>query len=173
MIGIVIIIILIISGFAIRTVIDDNTLQNLPRKRPVANNEVASSANPISASTNNTIHRQYPINNEQISIRINAHNRNTKTFFDIAGLHINDRKSYILLHCKLFTFLTLFRDTDNQYSDRAIGVKHNNVLIGYVPEVDIDDISPLLDFPHKAKISCYHYDGYRLDVTVGIELLDM
>lgn len=89
--------------------------------------------------------------------------------FELTGVHIPKRKNYLLNYCEEYDQVTLQHEEKNPASKRAIAVKHENKLIGYISEADLDDVHKFLDRISQAFISAIDYDGKRLDVEIEIE----
>lgn len=87
-------------------------------------------------------------------------------FLELKGVHIKERKNYILKNVVEEDLLEVYHEVDNQYSDNAIAVNHNGVLIGYFDEYDAQLYLPELKKRHRAIVgSVENYDGY-LTLTI-------
>jgi len=62
----------------------------------------------------------------------------------IAGLKFHKIKT-LPEEIQLGTILTLEKEPTNTYDDRAIAIKHNDVMLGYVPRVNTEPIHTAFD----------------------------
>lgn len=88
--------------------------------------------------------------------------------YEVTGVHIPNRKNYILNYCAEYDQVDLKHEKNNKYSDRAIVVKHNRKTIGYIAEYDVEVIHEIIAKPYKAIITEIGYDGSFLTVRLTI-----
>lgn len=88
--------------------------------------------------------------------------------FEVTGVHIAGRKNHILNNCAEYDTVTLKHEKNNEYSDRAIVVKHEGRKIGYIAEVDVEEVHEIISEPFDAHISSIDFDGDYLSVTIAI-----
>ena len=89
--------------------------------------------------------------------------------FEVTGIHIENRKKYILDNCNEYDEVTLKHEKNNKFSNRAIVVKHNNKIIGYIPESEVEEVHEIIKNNFEAKISEIDYDGSFLNIKINIE----
>jgi hypothetical protein len=85
--------------------------------------------------------------------------------FTITGIHVGGRKNYILDYLTDFDEINLKHEVNNQYSDRAIVVKHGKKKIGYIPEKEVERIHQILIKPHVSRIYEIEEQGDFVSVT--------
>jgi hypothetical protein len=93
---------------------------------------------------------------------------NTITF-EVAGVHVAGRKSYIRYNCNAEDNVDLVPEPRNRYDKNAIKIKHSNKLIGYVPAHENEEVAQIITQPHNAFISVIDDDGSFLDVEITVE----
>ena len=89
--------------------------------------------------------------------------------YEITGVHIANRKNYILNYCAEYDELELKHEKNNKFSDRAIVVKHDGKKIGYISESDVEEVHGIIKNPFTSHIAEIEYDGSYLTVQIGIE----
>lgn len=89
--------------------------------------------------------------------------------YEVTGVHVFSRKNYIINFCEEYDHVELFHDVNNEYSSEAIGIKHENKIIGYISRHDVEEVHKIIKMTHKAHISEIDYDGSYLNVRVEIE----
>lgn len=87
--------------------------------------------------------------------------------FDVAGVHVPNRKSFIRNNCIEGDYIELVPDPNNPHGKDAVKVRCNGKLIGYVPAEDSYEIFHIIkNQDYEAEITFISdYDGW-LDVTV-------
>lgn len=88
--------------------------------------------------------------------------------FDVAGVHIPNRKSFIRNECEIYDFIDLEPEPNNPFGSDAIKVKCHNKLIGYVPSIDTFDVHEILKHNYIAYVECISDIDNFLEVTVKI-----
>lgn len=91
---------------------------------------------------------------------------------DIAGVFVPRRRNYILDYCAEGDELTLKHDKRNAYSKRAIAIRHDGTLIGYVPEVYCAEVMGILHLGPQCVIKYIYYTGDYLDVSAEIFIIE-
>jgi len=88
--------------------------------------------------------------------------------FELTGVHIKDRKKYILSECELYDFVILNHEPNNQFDNQAIKVQHFGKKIGYVPAHLTDILHDIIKEDFLAYInSCFEIDGFlTVDITI-------
>lgn len=86
--------------------------------------------------------------------------------FELTGVHIKDRKKYILSECELYDFVILNHEPNNPHDNQAIKVEHFHKKIGYVPSGLTDTLHNIIKEDFLAYIDAlYEVDGF---LTVDI-----
>ena len=103
------------------------------------------------------------------SVKDYKENKTNDYTFDLTGVHIASRKTYILNNCEIGDEVELIPEPTNEYDSNAIIVKHNNKTIGYVPAVETSEIKPMISNNYFAVITFIDdFDGF-LEVSITIE----
>ncbi|WZL88326.1 BRCT domain-containing protein [Salinimicrobium sp. 3283s] len=90
-------------------------------------------------------------------------------YYDITGVHIPSRKDYILNHCEELDPVFLRKEPSNPVNPEAVAIYHYEQLIGYIPDIDLDDVHKYYDRISDASISEIEYDGDFLRVEINVE----
>ena len=88
--------------------------------------------------------------------------------FEITGVHINYRKEYIINFVKIKYPIKLQRERDNVYSENAIKIMCEGAHIGYVTELDVEEVGNIIEGDYFAFISVLDFDGGYLDLHFKI-----
>lgn len=75
----------------------------------------------------------YKNRHDRRAARERSEERRSKMTFQLTGLHLPERKRYIMSNCKVDDSVKLKFEPDNEYDKNAIMVLHNGFQIGYVP----------------------------------------
>jgi|SRR5690606_12682447 len=86
--------------------------------------------------------------------------------FQVTGVHIANRKSYILNYCEEYSYINFVKEPRNKVDPNAIKIMHENKLIGYVPAYMTSEIHELWDRQMPGIITSIDYDGSFLEVEV-------
>ncbi|SDW55169.1 hypothetical protein [Flavobacterium degerlachei] len=89
--------------------------------------------------------------------------------YEIVGIHVENRKKYITANCSEYDEVFLKHEKNNQYSNRAIQIKHLNKIIGYIPEYEVEEVHEILKNEYEAKISEIDFFNGFLTVKINIE----
>lgn len=89
--------------------------------------------------------------------------------YEVTGVHIPHRKNYILSNVDIIDSVEIYHQKSNKFSDKAIAVKHGNKVIGYISEIDIEKVWPILEKEHQAFIAAVDYFDNYLAVEITIE----
>ena len=89
--------------------------------------------------------------------------------YEVTGVHVENRKKYITENCSEYDEVSLKHEKNNQYSNRAIHIKHHDKIIGYIPEYEVEDVHQILKTDYEAKISEIDFYGGYLTVKINIE----
>lgn len=89
--------------------------------------------------------------------------------FEIVGIHVENRKKYITENCSEDDEVILKHEKNNQYSNRAIQIKHLNKIIGYIAEYEVEEVHEILKTKYEAKISEIDFYNGFLTVKINIE----
>lgn len=89
--------------------------------------------------------------------------------YEVTGVHIANRKKYILENCTEYDEVAVFHEKKNKYSDRAVAVKHLDKIIGYISESEIEEVFEIIEKNHEAKITEIDFDSGYLTVKIVIE----
>jgi hypothetical protein len=90
--------------------------------------------------------------------------------YELTGVHIPNRKNYVLNYCNEYDELELKHEKNNKYSDKAIVVKHNGKKIGYIAEYDVEEVHEIIKNPFTSHIAEIEYDGSYLTVRIALEI---
>ena len=89
--------------------------------------------------------------------------------FELTGVHIGQRKNYLLNYCEEYDPVVLKKEKNNPASKLAIAVKHENKLIGYIAERDLDEVHGFYENISQSFIASIEYDGDCLNVEIDVE----
>ena len=88
--------------------------------------------------------------------------------FTLTGIHIPNRKKYILDNCQQEDKVEFIVEKNNPVNPLAIAVNHKGKLIGYIGDDDLDHAHDFINYEHEGLITSIDYDGDHL--TVDVEL---
>lgn len=89
--------------------------------------------------------------------------------FDVAGVHVAARKSFIRNHCEVGDCIELVPEPNNPFGKDAVKVRCRNRLIGYVPAGESYEVNEIIkNNKFEAEIFWISDDGGWLDVSVDI-----
>ncbi len=108
------------------------------------------------------------VTGSKTTISIDLSQYTWKETFELAGVHIPERRSYILQFVKWRHPVLIYHETDNNFSKHALAVQHTSVIIGYVPECMIPSVRPLLAKKHQVLTENVDFTGGYLDVKVSV-----
>lgn len=88
--------------------------------------------------------------------------------FEVVGVHVKDRKWYVINHVIEHNPVELVPEPTNKFSKDAIMVEVNGVHVGYISEDDVDEVHEIIKGPHQARVLLKDYtNGY---LTLKIEI---
>lgn len=87
---------------------------------------------------------------------------------NVAGVHLDYRKSYIVNNINEGDLVTLRPEPDNKYDQNAIQIIHVDFPFGYIPAVDCSSVKPILKKDYKVFISDIIYQG---DGFIDVEII--
>jgi hypothetical protein len=96
-------------------------------------------------------------------------NYTSKDEFEVVGVHVQNRKNYIIDTCLEGSEVELVHEKGNRYSKRAVAVRHYDKRIGYIAEEDLDEIHMIISKDFDAYLSTVDFDGAYLKVKITIE----
>lgn len=106
------------------------------------------------------------IRNKYPKVKQNFENENE---YEVTGVHIANRKKYIIENCIEYDEVELLHEKKNKYSEKAVAVKHLNKIIGYISESENEEVLEIIEKNYDAKIIEIDYDGGYLTVKIIIE----
>tara|TARA_R100000306_G_C4378599_1_gene143143 strand:+ start:4139 stop:4549 length:411 start_codon:yes stop_codon:yes gene_type:complete len=106
------------------------------------------------------------VNGKEITIDLTPYT--WKETFELAGVHIPERRNYILQFVKWRHPVLIYHESNNRFSKQALAVQHTSVIIGYVPEYMITEVRPLLEKKHQVLIESVDFSGGYLEVKVSV-----
>lgn len=86
----------------------------------------------------------------------------------VAGSFLEHRKMYIEENCSIYDEITIKWDKNNPYSKRAIAIYHQKKQIGFVPEIELDQIFPIHKQFKDGMITEIQLSDNYIDVYVGL-----
>ena len=106
------------------------------------------------------------IRNKYPKVTQNFENENE---YEVTGVHITNRKKYIIENCTEYDEVVVFHEKKNKYSDKAVAVKHLDKIIGYISESENEEVIEIIQKKYEAKITDIDYDSSYLSVKIVIE----
>lgn len=88
--------------------------------------------------------------------------------FEVVGIHINERKWYIINHVIKHNPVELIPEPNNKYSKEAIMVKINGVHVGYISETDVAEVHEIIKCQHQARVLLKEYTNEYLNLRIEI-----
>lgn len=89
--------------------------------------------------------------------------------YEVTGVHIPNRKKYILENCSENDEVEIFHEKKNTYSEKAIAIKHFNKIIGYISQYENEEVHEIIEDNYEGKISEIEFENGYLTVKIIIE----
>lgn len=104
--------------------------------------------------------------NEEKSLNISTKGKDS-IVVELTGVHIPERKAYILNYCNKSDIVKLEFEPTNKFDEKAIMVFHDNFHIGYIAAVDNEEVG---EFMRKYS---YHSFIYKYDTSGGFIYIEI
>lgn len=88
--------------------------------------------------------------------------------FEVTGIHVDNRKNYILQFINLKYPIKLQHEKVNEYSNTAVQVLHDGFVLGYIRDEDSDEVMNISFGDYFAYVSQKYLDGTYLTLYIKV-----